>query len=227
MQQQNSALAPISEGAARAPQPPPVNEQQRQQLQPRRSLRYPTSVTTPLSEQPRRLTLMPAPTSDKPTTDGHVVPKQRRQSRRRPSSIRSSERSQGRPSAGVLAGLVENTFRMGPAQPFIVDAAEALIKERLETNLKRYSYNEQSAKVMSTNMAQEIKNKIKQQLLRQGPNSRYKLVVLVTVTDVNRSAGEFASRMLCQAATGDACAKAEFHGNRAAAWAAVFALYCE
>lgn len=59
--------------------------------------------------------------------------------------------------------VYDNTYRMKPEedQRFLPYEVEALIKQTVETKLKKVSWDEEKCKTLSTDLCNEIKKKVK------------------------------------------------------------------
>ncbi|XP_037828924.1 tctex1 domain-containing protein 1-B-like isoform X2 [Kryptolebias marmoratus] len=115
----------------------------------------------------------------------------------------------------------ENTYQLGPTKRFPVSDATAILREALSSFLKEERYEVQRARELSLTLSAVIRERVK--ALR---TPRYKLVVLVTVGQLNGQGLEIGSRCLWDV-THDTFASYSFKNSSLFGVASVFAVYFE
>lgn len=115
----------------------------------------------------------------------------------------------------------ENSYKLGPDRLLDLNQIKAVCEEVLEFDLKHVKYNKVTSSVLIKRITATILTRLKSFVYE-----RYKLVVLVTLTEKSNHGIKVASRFLWNEKT-DNWVDAHYHNSTLTAQATVYGLYFE
>ncbi|XP_012716399.2 tctex1 domain-containing protein 1-B [Fundulus heteroclitus] len=89
------------------------------------------------------------------------------------------------------AGMMENTYQLGPSGQFPVSAVSNILKEEITNTLQEEKYEAQRCQDLALTLCEGIRNRVKELLI-----PRYKTVVLVHIGQLNGQGMQISSRCL-------------------------------